>query len=320
MATFNFDKLKKNRSTSLDKLSKHLEELSSKGYSNPDEGKYWKPTIDKAGNGSAIIRFLPAPEGEDIPFVRLWTHGFKGPGGQWYIENCLSTLGQDDPINEFNSALWSSNDNDESEERKQARRQKRKLNYISNVYVVSDPGNPDNDGKTFLFKYGKKIFDKIVDARNPEFEDETPIEAFDLWDSGANFRIKIRKVDGYPNYDRSEFEKPGPLFKNDDDYERKITNIHSLKEVVDPKNFKSYDELKAKLYKVLGLTTSGNATKKERENFVETAESEDMDISRLAGKSVVEEDNQPKISSKKPVSTDDDDDDLEFFKSLTSKG
>jgi hypothetical protein len=313
MATFNFDKLKQNRSNSLEKLSKHLEEISSKGYSNPDEGKYWKPTVDKAGNGMAIIRFLPAPEGEDIPFVRLWTHGFKGPTGQWYIENCLSTLGKDDPVNEMNSKLWNSTDNDESEERKQSRRQKRKLNYISNIYVVSDPANPENENKVFMFKYGKKIFDKLVDARTPEFEDETPIDAFDLWEDGANFRIKIRKVDGYPNYDRSEFEKPGPLFKNDSDYEKKLVNIHSLKEVIDPKNFKSYEELQARLNRVLGLT--GKEDKKERESFAATAESEDIDLTRLAGESLEEKTVSP---SKKPakISSDDDDDDLEFFRSL----
>jgi hypothetical protein len=223
--------------------------------------------------------------------------------------------------NEYNNMLWNSNQDDKSEERTQARAQKRKLTYISNVYVVSDPANPDNDGKVFLFKYGKKIFDKIKDAGAPEFEDETPIDAFDLWDGGANFRIKIRNVEGYRNYDRSEFDRPGPLFKNDSDYETKLTNIHSLKEIIDPKNFKTYDELKAKLYRVLGLTNKEENVK--RENFAATAESEDadtgIDMSRFAAPRMDEAEEKPKSAPKKESpSLDEDDDDLAFFKSLVA--
>jgi hypothetical protein len=317
MATFNFKELKKNRSNSFEKLNKQLEEVSSKGYSNPDENKYWKPTLDSAGNGYAVIRFLPAPDGEDVPFVRLYTHGFKGPTGQWYIENCLSTIKQDDPVNEFNNKLWNSTEDDKSPERTQARIQKRKLNFISNVYVVSDPSNPENEGKVFLFRYGKKIFDKLKDAPNPEFEGETAIDPFDLWDNGANFRLKIRKVEGYPNYDKSDFAEPAPLFENDDEYAEKLSNIYSLQEIIDPKNFKSYDALKERFHRVLGLTDMGSRNGAKQNALHD--EDEEIDISKFAASAKEQTPKEEKIAISS-FESDEDDDDMEYFKSLAKKG
>lgn len=303
-----FDALKKSRSKSFDKLNKQLNDMSSKGYSNPDENKYWQPTVDSAGNGFAIIRFLPEPEGEDMPFVRLWNHGFQGPTGQWYIENCLSTIGKDDPVNEFNNKLWNSTTDDNSEERQQVRKQKRKLQYVSNIYVVKDSGNPENEGKVFLFRYGKKIFDKINDMMNPQFEDEEPVNPFNFWD-GANFRLKIRKVDGYRNYDKSEFDSPEPLSDDEDKMKELWKQQYSLNEIVDEKNFKPYDELKAKLYRVLGLSVTSSSA-----NHSTTAEEDEVD-QELDMSSLSKEEPEPKMETQDSSSSDDDED-LEFFKNL----
>ena len=310
MSGFNLDKLKSNRKNSFDKLNGQLEQMVSKGYSNPDENKYWKLTTDSAGNGMAIIRFLPGIEVEDIPFVRLFNHGFQGPTGLWYINNCLSTINQDDPVNEMNTRLWNATTDDNSEERRQVRKQKRKIQYVSNIYVIKDPANPDNEGKIFLFKYGKKIFDKINDLMNPQFEDEQKVNPFDLWE-GANFRLKARKVDGYPNYDKSEFDSPAPLFKNDDEYAAKLTNVYPLDEIIDPKNFKSYKELKAQLHKVLGISeSSGNHQNHAEDDDID----EEIDMSKLGKTS-----DGPKIKEEKSsMDTSGDDDDLEFFKSLAN--
>lgn len=306
-----FDKLKKNRTKSLEKLTDQLSKIASKGYSNPDEGKYWKPTRDSAGNGFAIIRFLPAPDGEDMPFTRIWDHGFQGPGG-WYIENSLTTLGQDDPVSEFNSKLWNSGVEADKE---QARKQKRRLHYIANVYIIKDSGNPENEGKVFLFKFGKKIFDKLNDLMNPSFEDEQPVNPFDFWE-GANFRLKIRQFEGYANYDKSEFDSPSALFEDDSKLEEVYKQEHSLAEITDPKNFKTYDELHAKLYRVLGLT--GDAGK--RANAASSAESdldEDLDVSKL-GKTADAPSMKEDTSSSADTTTSEDDDDLEFFKNLAN--
>src|SRR6056300_856948 len=245
-----FAALKKSRSASLDKLNSQLDKISQKSYSDPNEGKMWKPTRDKAGNGFAIIRFLPAPQGEEMPFVRVWDHGFQGPTGLWYIENSLTTLNQDDPVSEYNSKLWNTGlDSDKD----LARKQKRRLKYVANVLVIKDSANPENEGKVFMYSYGKKIFDKLNDLMNPQFEDETPVNPFDFWE-GANFRLKIRQFEGYPNYDKSEFDSPSALFDDDDKLESTWKQEHSLNEIIDEKNFKSYAELKAKLYRVLNLT------------------------------------------------------------------
>jgi len=231
------------------KLVSQVEKMN-KG-SNGVDDRLWKPEVDKAGNGYAVIRFLPAPDGEDLPWAKLYTHAFQGTGG-WFIENSLTTLGQKDPVSEYNSQLWNSGVDSDKEV---ARKQKRKLSYYSNVYVVKDPSNPSNEGKVFLFRYGKKIFDKITAAMQPEFEDETPINPFDFW-AGANFKIKIKKVAGYWNYDSSEFAAPAPLLDDDDAMEAVWKQEHSLAEIVAPDQFKSYEDLKKRLDYVLGLTVA----------------------------------------------------------------
>ena len=213
-----------------------------------DDDRFWKAELDKSGNGYAVIRFLPATNGEDMPYVRGFNHGFQGPGG-WYIENSLTTLGQKDPLAEYNSTLWNSGIEANKEI---ARKQKRRLTYFSNVYVVEDKANPQNEGKVFLFRYGKKIFDKVSSMANPEFEDESSVDVFSFWD-GANFKLKIRKVDGFSNYDKSEFITPAPLLE-DSEMERVWGEQNPLDEFVNQNNFKTYDELKTRLDVVLGNT------------------------------------------------------------------
>ena len=241
----------KRQSGNLDKLTKAIEALSAGTDAADSRDNFWKPEIDKAGNGMATIRFLPASPGDGddaLPWVKLFSHGFQGPGG-WLIDNCLTTKNQQCPVCEHNNRLWNSGIEANKEI---VRKQKRKLNYVANIYVVSDPKHPENEGKVFLFKFGKKIFDKLNEAMNPQFEDETPINPFDLW-KGANFKLKIRKVEGYQNYDKSEFESASPLSTDDEELEKIWKMEHTLKELVDDKQFKSYDDMKARLDKVLGL-------------------------------------------------------------------
>ena len=245
-----FANMKKNRNKSLESLIKETEKINSPSFGNGDDDRFWRTALDKSGNGYAVIRFLPAPAGEDVPWVRTFNHGFQGPGG-WYIENSLTTLGQKDPVSEYNTSLWNSG----IEANKDiARKQKRRLTYISNIYIVKDPSNPENEGTVRLFKYGKKIFDKVNDMMNPSFEDETPVNPFDFWE-GANFKMKIRKVDGFSNYDKSEFDNPAPLLEDDDKMEEIWKTQHSLQEFLAPEHFKSYNDLKVKLDKILGTTT-----------------------------------------------------------------
>jgi len=227
------------------KLVKEVEKMNNTASSGDD--RVWKLECDKSGNGYAVIRFLPAPNGEDLPFVKLYSHAFQGPGG-WYIENSLTTLNQKDPVSELNSELWN-NGTDAGKEI--ARKQKRKLTYVSNIYVVKDPANPANEGKVFLYKFGKKTFDKITAAMQPEFEDETPIDPFDFW-QGANFKLKAKNVAGYRNYDSSEFAAQGSLLDDDDAMEAIWKKQYSLAELVAADQFKSYDELKKRLDYVLG--------------------------------------------------------------------
>ena len=229
--------------------------------------RIWKPTMDKTGNGYAVIRFLPSPDGEDLPWVKLWNHAFQGPTGQWYIENSLTTVGQKDPVSEYNSQLWNTGLESDKEI---ARKQKRKLQYFSNIYVVSDSKHPENEGKVFLFRYGKKIFDKLMAAMQPEFEDETPINPFDFWE-GANFKLKIRKVDGYWNYDKSEFDAPSALFDNDGKIEEVWKSAYPLAEFSASTNFKSYEELKTRLDAVLsGSVTVGNVAEQMEDEPIAT--------------------------------------------------
>ena len=241
-----FKDLKNNSRSSFEKLTGELNKLTSKSESYKDD-RLWKPETDKAGNGYAVIRFLPAPQNEELPWVRVFNHGFKGPGG-WYIENSLTTLGQKDPVSEMNSQLWNSGVDSDKEI---ARQRKRRLSYFANIVVISDPKNPENEGKVFLYKFGKKIFDKIMDKMQPEFEDDEAVNPFDMW-TGANFRLKIRKVAGFTNYDKSEFESASPLLDGDDEkLETLWKSQYSLQEFLSPSNFKSYDELKEKLDSVL---------------------------------------------------------------------
>jgi hypothetical protein len=298
-----FSKLKaKSGKNALEDLTKKLQSAAGNESSNGDD-RFWKPTVDKAGNGYAVIRFLPPPGAEDVPFVRIFDHGFQGPGG-WYIERSLTTIGQNDPVSEYNSKLWNSG----IEANKDiARKQKRRLSFYSNIYVVTDPGNPDNEGKVFLFKYGKKIFDKLNEAMNPQFADEEAVNPFDLW-AGANFKLKIRQVEGYRNYDKSEFDSPSALSEDDEELEGVWKQEYSLQEFLDPKEFKSYDELKRKLAKVLA----------EDDTYPVRAESQEFTI----------EDNQeeapaPRQKASPPPSyaadDDEDDDSLEFFKNLANR-
>jgi len=260
----------KRQSGNLDKLSKAIEALnqSSEGSSDKTDN-FWRPEVDKSGNGMATIRFLPSSEkdGEDaLPWVKIFSHGFQGPGG-WLIDNCLTTKDEKCPVCEHNSTLWNSG----IEANKDVvRKQKRKLNYVSNVYIVSDPKHPENEGKVFLFRYGKKIFDKITEAMNPQFEDETPVNPFDMW-KGANFKLKIRKVEGYQNYDKSEFESASALLNDDDELENIWKSQYSLQELVGGKEFKSYDELKKRLDKVLGLNGEVPVSKTTVETIKEQA-------------------------------------------------
>ena len=275
---------------------------AAKGESAPQEKKsyvderLWKPELDKSGNGYAVIRFLPAVSGEDLPWAKVWNHAFQGPTGQWYIENSLTTLNQKDPVSEHNTALWNTGLESDKEI---ARKQKRKLQYFSNIYVVSDTKHPENEGKVFLFRYGKKIFDKVTAAMSPEFEDEKAINPFDFWE-GANFKLKIRKVDGYWNYDKSEFEDTSKLFEDDSEADKVWQSQYSLAEYTAPSNFKSYDELKTRLDAVLsGTVKVGNVA-------------DDLDDAPVA---------KPKVDTK-PVATKvetpvvEEDDTLAYFEKL----
>ena len=283
------------KSNSLDKLLNAVKEDSApqEKKSYVDE-RLWKPELDKSGNGYAVIRFLPAVEGEDMPWAKVWNHAFQGPTGQWYIENSLTTVGQKDPVSEHNTKLWNTGLESDKET---ARKQKRKLQYFSNIYVVSDSKHPQNEGKVFLYRYGKKIFDKLMAAMQPEFEDESPINPFDFWD-GANFKLKIRKVDGYWNYDKSEFEATSPL-GDDTMIEGIWKKQYALKEFTASTNFKSYEELKTRLDAVLSGTVSvGNVT-------------DTMDDEPIAS---------PKVDTK-PVESkqDDEDDTMDYFQKLANE-
>ena len=288
----------KRQSGNLDKLSKAIEALNTNSESSDKSDNFWRPQVDKAGNGMAIIRFLPAPgaDGDDsLPWVKMHSHGFQGPGG-WLIDNCLTTKNQQCPVCEHNSALWNSGIEANKEI---VRKQKRKLNYIANVYIVSDPANKENEGQVKLFKFGKKIFDKITEAMNPQFEDEQAINPFDLW-KGANFKLKIRKVEGYQNYDKSEFDSPAPLLDDDSKLELIWKKEFSLQEQISDSKFKSYDDLKKRLDKVLGLNGETIAPK----TTVETIKQE----ARVAAKKAVVA--EPSIS---------EDDDLSYFSKLAEE-
>ena len=301
-----FANLKRGSSANFDKLKSELSKLNTPGNRDADD-RYWKPTVDKAGNAVAVIRFLPAPDGEDLPYVRIFDHGFQGVGG-WYIEKSLTTLGKDDPVGELNSTLWATGLESDKEI---ARKQKRRLSYTSNIYVVKDPAKPENEGKVFLYKYGKKIFEKLNDLMNPAedpIDPKEPINPFDLW-TGANFKLVQRKVEGYPNYDKSEFLAAGPLSNDDEELEAIYNKEHSLAELLDPKNFKTYEALKARLDRVLGNT----ATPAQKRQEVASKEKAPWDD--------VEDELEAKEEKKKeaPVIDADEDDSLDFFRKLAEE-
>lgn len=296
-----FANLKRNRNSisSLIQAASATDKPETKSYV---DDRQWKPTVDKAGNGYAVIRFLPANEGNDLPWVRYWDHGFKGPTGQWYIEKSLTSIGKQDPVSESNSKLWNSGSDDD---KNVARDRKRRLHYVSNIYVESDPGNPANEGRVFLFTYGKKIFDKIMDVMQPQFADEAPVNPFDFWE-GASFKLKIRQVEGYRNYDKSEFASQSKFLDGDEEALEKVYNeVYDLTEFVDPKNYKSYEELAARLALVLGQS----APRTVREQLsVETTQ--EPPARKTA----------PAPSMKQAAADDEDDDDtMSFFAKLAAE-
>ena len=287
------------KSNTLDKLLASVQEENApqEKKSYVDE-RLWKPELDKSGTGSAVIRFLPAVDGEELPWVKVWKHAFQGPTGKWYIENSLTTLNQKDPVSEHNTSLWNTGLESDKET---ARKQKRKLEYYSNIYVVSDPKHPENNGKVFLFRYGKKIFDKIMAAMQPEFEDETPINPFDFWE-GANFKLKIRKVDGYWNYDKSEFDSVSALLDDDAKLDSTWKTQYPLADFHAPSNFKSYEELKKRLDDVLSGTITSSAVSMMDEDVVETPQ--------------FKSEPEPSIPE---VSQEEDDDTMSYFQKLAKE-
>lgn len=282
-----FAALKNNRSSNLARLNAEIEKQNSKKNFKEDREGFWEPTVDKAGNGSAVLRFLPPPAGEELPFIRMYDHGFKGPGG-WYIELSRTSINEPDPVAEHNKILWNSGRQDE------ARAQKRRMYFLSNVYVVKDPGNPSNEGKVFLWRYGKKVADKIAGMTNPEFEEDEAINPFDAW-GGCNFRLRIKDVEGYRNYDSSDFAKPSPLADSDEEIEKIWNQCRSLQEFLKPENYKSYDELKAKLNRVLGIGGSSlDAAKTAMDKIAkEDAEEAPRPKSASAKKSAAKKEESP---------------------------
>ena len=285
------------------KLVKEVEKVNNS--SGGGDERLWKPELDKSGNGFAVIRFLPAPDKEEIPWAKLYTHAFQGPGG-WYIENSLTTVGGKDPVSDYNRELWNSGNESDKDV---VRKQKRKLSYYSNIYVVKDPTNPANEGKVFLFKYGKKIFDKIMEAMQPEFDDETPINPFDFW-QGANFKLKIVKKDGFWNYDKSEFDSVAPLLDDDDALEAIWKKEYSLAAVTAADQFKSYEDLERRLKYVLGK-------KPAQSRYIPDSELED-ESEGYNSRSVAEETVTRAVSTPTPSTTvdKDEDDALSYFQKL----
>lgn len=317
--TIDFSKLKNSSQDSLRKLTEQVNKLNTTSERSKDDEKYWKPTVDKAGNGSAILRFLPAPPNEDVPFVRYWDHGFQGPGGKWYIENSRTSLGEKDPVGEYNSKLWRESDNDESPQRKQVRKQKRREHFVANVYIVKDPGNPENNGKVFLYKFGKKIWNKLNELMNPVddgIEEVAPINPFDMW-AGADFYLRIRKVEGYPNYDKSSFGSPKAISEDDGELESIWKAEHTLQPILDPANYKSYEDLEKRLNEVLELNVSTPSRRQvEPEDLPSTPAPTQRQVKTEA------EDGPPwgstPASSSSASTDDEDDDDLSFFRKLAA--
>jgi hypothetical protein len=325
-----FSELRKQRGDIAD-LTKKIEAQSGGGGKKEDD-RFWSCQTDKAGNGSAVIRFLPAPAGEEDSWVKLYTHGFKGPTGKWYIENSRTTLGKEekDPVTELNNELWASKIKANEDI---ARAQKRKLGYYSNVYIISDPANPENEGKVKIWRYGKKIFDKIQAMLKPEFEEDEAVNPFCLW-TGANFRLKIAKVEGYANFDKSSFATPAPLKEDDDELEKIWSQAHSLKAIIDPSQFKSYEELEKRLNFVLATGTKPRSAEKseisdEDQDFIRSqaakkeAKKQEEELEDLPPFDVDEAPAKPVSAAKAAAAKatakqvdEDEDDDLAYFKKL----
>ena len=281
-----------------EKLIKQVEKLNDTG--SKDDERFWKPVMDKGGTGSAIIRFLPAPEGCDLPWVQVWSHAFQS-NGKWLIDNCLTTLGQNCPVCEANRELWNTGSKDNQNI---VRDRKRKLSYYSNIYVVKDPANPENEGRVFLYKFGKKIFDKIMASMQPEFDDEEPINPFDFW-KGANFKLKLVKKDGYWNYDKSEFAPSTALLEDDDELETIYKSLSNLNDFIAPSEFKSYEDLKKRLDYTLGL--KGTPKFQDPETI---GEDEEVEVSRSVKETVSV---RPSASS---ADDEDEDDAMSYFQKL----
>jgi hypothetical protein len=303
-----FANLKSNR-TDVSKLASAAAEMSGgkQTQNKYEDTRFWKPTVDESGNGYAVIRFLPAAEGQELPWVRYFDHFFKGPTGQWYVEKSLTTLGNNDPVSEYNSRLWNSGI---EEDKETARKQKRRLHYVANIMVVNDPSNPANEGKVFLYDFGKKIFDKIMDKMQPEFPGEEPINPFDFW-TGADFQLKIRNVAGYRNYDKSEFKASAPLLEADETkLEATYNQLHDVTEFTAPSSYKSYDELKGRLEVVLGQSTGAGSTVKN-DSLTQTAE---VVAAKEAEPQVIASAPEPNITA-----STDEDDTLSYFAKLAAE-
>jgi hypothetical protein len=297
-----------------DKLVKEVEKMNTGSQGGTDE-RFWKPSLGKGDIGSAVIRFLPAPGDEDLPWVKMYNHAFKGPENSWLIDNCLTTTGQSCPICKLNTQLWNSGN---ERDKDTVRDRKRKLSYYANIYVIKDPANPENEGKIFLFKFGKKIFDKILNSMQPEFEDEAPVNPFDFW-QGANFRLKIRKVEGYWNYDKSEFDAPEPLMDDDDALEALWKKEYSLSAIVAPDQFKSYDELEKRLNSVLGIgkVAPKTSTADEEERYESYAPKQNIEENVM--QELEESYRKSKSVDLPKVTSDEDDDTLSYFQKLANE-
>ena len=301
-----FEQLKQNRAAAIDKLINAAAKNTEKKSYGDD--RFWAPTVDKAGNGYAIIRFLPAGKGEDLPWIKYWDHGFKGPTGRWYIENSLTSIGQNDPVSEMNTQLWNSG---REEDKETARMRKRRLHHVSNILVISDSANPQNEGKVFLYKYGKKIMDKVMDVMQPQFQDEKPVNPFDFW-GGANFKLKIRNFEGYRNYDKSEFDSQTELFDGEEaKLEAVYEKLHGLNEFINQESYKSYADLKKKLYEVLGEEQLANTFSTDTQ--VELNETREVKVDAPAA---VAAPAQSDVS----LDTEDDGDTLSYFAKLAQQG
>lgn len=301
--------LRASRKSDFSKITAEFEKdgkpAAAKSY---EDTRFWKPERDKAGNATATIRFLNRTEGDELPWVKIFSHGFKSSNGRWFIDNCSTTLGGVCPVCETNTRLWNSTTDDNSPQRKQAREQKRKLNYIANILVVNDPKHPEHNGQVFLFKFGKKIFDMIMDKARPTFEDEDPVNVFDYWE-GANFKLRMKKADGYPNYDSSDFEGQSPIADSDEDIVAIVNKQYSLGEFVAPANFKSYDELKKKLDTVLSGAPVTDVT-------AESLADDEQPKTKPAIQPKSKPASQPR--SKAPPS-DDDEDMMSYFQSIADE-